>query len=387
MSLAASLRYRLYRLADFAYIGDVPWMTGVSFSSELNAAGQFQGTIDLSEPANAGISPYIIPARTALVVDLDGAIAWGGIVWTKDYTRSSRSVAIGGSEFWSYFAARVQAADYTTTWATTLTDPQAIAYQVTHDALQVNYPAFNIYSPPIVANASPPSPSAYWVNASYPQTEQQTVDSIVQTLAQQGYEAGGFDYRVKPAYGIGNALTASANFEYPRTGNIYGSGGWYQTVDVGGDVCVDFEYPADATQMGNFEYMLALGGQSAEGGFVASGGPWPLLEQVVSQVGLAGNTSPYFLIQLLQSYLAAAGYPVVAPVLTTNAALMGPDVLSPGDDLRVHLPAGDLCFPGGWDIVWRVQRLDTTVPDEGVATTAITLNVPPVASVPYLPPL
>jgi len=395
--MSSTLRYYAYDLSTLAYKAEIPAsaLSGVTFSSELNNPGQFSGTLKLTDPAAQGISPLLVPGNTAIVADLNGSPAWGGILWTKKYTRSRLEAELGGSEWWSYFGSRVQANDYTNTWASTATDPVQIAYTVVNDALGVSYPSQDLYSPPFSVSTVGATPSPSWITASYPLVQYQTVDSIVTALAAQGYEAGGFDVLVTTAYGSTPAtLDVGVVLSYPRAGNIYGTGGWVATADISSDWVTEFEYPEDATQTANKTIESGMGGSGYSFMNVAGvGSRWVLLEQVKTHSGV-DNPSPVMLFNWAIADVAVAAWPAVAPLLTVRSdSPVGPSVVHPGDDLRVHVPGPgfnqyppDPMFPSGFDIVWRVEHTETTVNPEGVATTAITLNVPP-STTPYQPPL
>ncbi|MGW0012475.1 hypothetical protein ACWDVX_22365 [Streptomyces tendae] len=80
-------------------------MADVTYTFELNGIGTLRGVI----PYNSETFPLdpetaSTPARTALYVDRDGVIVWGGIVWTR--TQATGGKAIQAAEFYSYFQRR-----------------------------------------------------------------------------------------------------------------------------------------------------------------------------------------------------------------------------------------------------------------------------------------
>jgi hypothetical protein len=325
------------------------------------------------------VAPLIRAGAVALFVDINGILAWGGPIWTKKYTRSTQTLEVGGAEFWAYFASRVQAADYTNTWLTTKADPQAIAKQVVADALAVTG------SPPFTVVNSAASDSAFWTTVSYPLAQLQTVDSIISVLAGQGYQSGGFDYTVQVGYSS-NLPAAQVTFSYPRAGRTYGVGGWSAAVDISSDTVKDFIYDEDATGQGTKVYESAMGGQlyqATAGGVIAD---WPLLEQVKSHTGML-LPSNNLLTQQAQSDQAISAYPLVTPTVISQAQILGPGIVNAGDDVRLLLPPGDPGFPAGFVKVFRIERMDTAVPDNGgLVLSTITFNVVPSLS-PSEPPL
>lgn len=85
-------------------IAELP-LASVSYSTELNGIGTLTATIPYSDdtlpldPDNAST-----PARTALYVDRDGVIVWGGIVWTRRLVTAGKEIQ--AAEFASYYQHR-----------------------------------------------------------------------------------------------------------------------------------------------------------------------------------------------------------------------------------------------------------------------------------------
>lgn len=83
-------------------------LTNVSYTRKLSSAGEanaeFSVPTDLVEQLRAATSP----GRTGLYILRDGRPMWGGIIWKRAYTRSTRRVSLAASSFESYFAKRFQ---------------------------------------------------------------------------------------------------------------------------------------------------------------------------------------------------------------------------------------------------------------------------------------
>ncbi|MFJ6319712.1 hypothetical protein ACIQJW_26880 [Streptomyces californicus] len=80
-------------------------MSGVTYSTELNGIGTLRGTIPYTaETAPLDPDAASVPGRTALYVDRDGVIVWGGIVWTREPADGGK--AIQAAEFLSYYQHR-----------------------------------------------------------------------------------------------------------------------------------------------------------------------------------------------------------------------------------------------------------------------------------------
>ena len=83
-------------------------LSGVTFGQELNTAGSFSGKVLVSglNSINYDVQDYTIPGRTAIYVDRDGSIVWGGVLWSRSYDSTTQSVTFSGREFESYFERR-----------------------------------------------------------------------------------------------------------------------------------------------------------------------------------------------------------------------------------------------------------------------------------------
>lgn len=127
----------------------------VSWSSVMNGAGQMQGTFNVEDPRIAAIDwiSTTVPGKTLVWIDVDGALVWGGVVWTRRYDMEQQTVQIGANDLWSYFNQRVQAADYSFTWMAP-EDPMVIAQKVITDAIAVSGSAFATGGVPFSVNTS-----------------------------------------------------------------------------------------------------------------------------------------------------------------------------------------------------------------------------------------
>lgn len=80
-------------------------LAGVTYGYELNGVGTLSGTIPYSDET-LPLDPETAstPGRTAVYVDRDGVIVWGGIIWTR--TQATGGKSIQAAEFLSYFQHR-----------------------------------------------------------------------------------------------------------------------------------------------------------------------------------------------------------------------------------------------------------------------------------------
>ena len=77
--MTTTYRYLFADLLTNDILGELP-LTGVSFNQQLNQAGTLQGHLLLSGVNSAGLNvpDATIPARTAIYVDRNGSLVWGG---------------------------------------------------------------------------------------------------------------------------------------------------------------------------------------------------------------------------------------------------------------------------------------------------------------------
>jgi hypothetical protein len=376
-------------------------LTQVSFGFQVNQAASWQGTLQLEDPRMALLEwqGATVPGRSLIWIDVNGILVFGGIVWTRQYDRTAQTVQLGGKDLWSYFASRLQAKDYSTTW-TKPTSPLAIAAQVINDALAVSG-SLPIYT---VATQGMVAPSNY-VTATFPLSMVESVDEIVSLLSQMGAGVG-IDYAVDVAYGPNGQPTATVNLSYPRRGRSGSASGLVLDVTS----AVQFTWPEDASSQGDriVEMSTSAGAmQVSQLWQPALDAGWPLLEQVDFHTDV--NWTPLYEVsgqveqtqQLLEAVaagdLGTSAYPLITPTLTIPAfgdAAGNPAIWEyiAGDDVRLLVPpvagpgvVGDPRFPGGLDMSLRITQIGVTVADEGLSTAELTFNFPP-TTVPVAPP-
>jgi hypothetical protein len=88
-------------------LGELP-LAGVNFTKKDNDSGTFRGTFTVQPRMLADRlvrDPYdlTMPARRAVYAYRDDRPMWGGIIWTRRYDSTNRTVEIGAGDWWSYF--------------------------------------------------------------------------------------------------------------------------------------------------------------------------------------------------------------------------------------------------------------------------------------------
>jgi hypothetical protein len=397
------ITYKFTDLVTYALIAELP-VNNCQFSLVVDGSGPFQCTLDVEDP-NVNSANWIAATavnKSAMWVDIDGTLYYGGLVTGRTYTMSKQQVELTGSDFYGYMSRRLQAADYANytdpmgyQWATAGYGAPAavIAYYVMIQALAEQY------SIPIDVAAVPTSQlpgSADWITFTAPLTQQQTVDAIVTQLQGLGFGVG-IDFAQDVSY-IGGNPVPTLTLSYPRRGLAAGLTG--MVLDVG--QAIDFVYEQDGTQQsdGVVEQTGASGAVATESqwGPAMSQQGYPLFESAISHASMSPTSTPQSVLNaFIAGDLAMLAYPFTTPVVTVPA-FDGPIALtdsnfSMGNDVLLYVPAASgqgitnvPLFPSGLAYYYRMMRADITIADEGVSTMDITMNIPP-NTIPQVPPV
>ena len=386
-------KYPAFDLVTAAPLDTLPYQ-GVTFGAPMNQPGSWQGGLPLADPRvqqNFNWQRATQPTTTAVFVDLFGVLVWGGIIWTQGYDSSdpTKTLNVGATEFGSYFQSRIQAADYSSTWAAGQ-DPMLIAQQIIDDAAAKGtvFGGITLTLNPAGGEGGPQ------IAPSYPGTALQTIDAIVSILAQMGLTLG-FDYSFDCAYLPGTLTPGiTLNLWYPRKGRTAAQS---QLVLLSKD-CT-FTYPVDGTQRAT---SITETGSGAAGLTPATASTTvsdvPLLERTFARSQVNDNGT---LANIAAGDLGLYVWPVVSPTFTIPVTLpdvtgnISPNAVMPfgtfdrGDNFifRVDPVAGggentDPRFPLGAHFEWRINQWQCNVADKGLSTLVITAGVPPLQSVP-----
>jgi hypothetical protein len=376
---------RFAGLLSFSPIADLP-LNGLSFSKVLNGVGPWAGSLPVEDPDVRGTAwiNATAPNLTSMWVDIDETLVYGGRSLSRQYQLSAGKVALGGTDFCGYFAQRLQAKDYTAyldpdghAWATTGAPALRIAYYVLSQALAKRF------SIPIKIVASGAEAGVgFWLTISMPGAQQQTLASILSQMQELGYMVG-IDYAQDVAY-VEGKLTATCTLSYPRRG----SEAEPLTIDL--SQALDLQYDEDGTEQADRVVVQAGATRVRSKGDVW--GPsqvagYPLLETQVSHTALAPlqkGIEGAALAAYVSGELTTKAYPLVAPTVTLpmfgEPSILELDV---GQEVYLESPKGegDLPpdnprFPNGLKQLFRIVRIDCSVPDEGVPTMTLTLNIP-----------
>lgn len=101
--VVAEYRYFVADLLTNTVLAEMPFKD-VSYERSLSSAGSFSGKLPvLSNTAAFDIYNNTMPGKTALYIVRDNVCVWGGIIWSRSYSLTSREISVNGSEFPSYF--------------------------------------------------------------------------------------------------------------------------------------------------------------------------------------------------------------------------------------------------------------------------------------------
>jgi hypothetical protein len=357
--MAANYRFLFADLLTNSILAELP-LTGVSFNQQLNQAGTFQGHILLS-----GLNAYkfnvangTIPGRTAIYVDSDGVLIWGGIIWGRDYNSTAQTLNITAREFESYFERRVITSDAVFTNVDQLTVAQSL-FNTAQAATNGN-----------IGVIVPTNTSGVLVSRTYYGYELKPVYGAVQDLSRA---LNGFDFYIDVSY-VGGVPTKTLQMGYPRLGTVYNASNASALVfELPAANIVEYTYPEDGSIVANTIRTIGAGsnegkliGYAQDATKISSG--WPLLEDQVNYTDINNAT---LLAQLATGQVSAVSYPPVTMTVVVPADVT-PDftTYNIGDDARVIIT--DERFPTTLDQVWRIVGLNVQPGEDGPERVTIT---------------
>jgi hypothetical protein len=350
-------------------------LTSVNFTQQLNASGTFTGELLISDRTldTANILNSTIPARTALYVDRDGVLVWGGIVWHRTYNAASQRISITASEFESYFDHRVVYNPIAEASVFTNTDQLTIAQTLINNAQALENGNIGV--------AVPVTTSGKLINRTYYNYELKSVYAALQDLAQQsdGATGGyGFDFNIQVAYDGSGTPTKTLVLGYPQGGTRYSASSVTAPVfEFPAGNMVSYEYAEDGASTANRVWIAGAGSNEGKT-LVASSNTaqltagWALLDAIDNRTDIADTTT---LQNLAAGKLAAIAYPpvtlkIVAPPY--KAPVFGSYQI--GDDIRVRIR--DDFFLNGIDTTYRLVALNVTAGENSGELVTLTLTLP-----------
>lgn len=360
--MTTTYRYLFADLLTNSILAELP-ITGVNFTQQLNTSGTFTGHLLLSgvNASDLNVSAGTIPGRTAIYVDRNGVLVWGGVLWNRQYNSDSQTLTFQAREFESYFDRR----KITTTQVFNNVDQLTIANALMNDAQATPSGNIGVITTPVT--------SGVLVSRTYYGYELKNVYSAIQDLSKQ---LNGFDFNIQVAYDGGGNPTKRLVLSYPKSGTTYSPTSLSAPVfQFPSGNMVEYEYPEDASIAANTIY--ALGAGSNEGKLIATAtdpallaAGFPLLEQ---EANYSDITDATMLGNLATGQIKATAYPpttlrVVAP--PSQNPEFGTYVI--GDECRIIIT--DNRFPNTLDAIYRLVALSVTPGEDGPERITLTLT-------------
>lgn len=105
--MAATYTYLATDLVTNTVLGELP-VNNVALDSQLNSSGNMNAGAHFDDPRidNEDLVARTVPGKTAFWAYRENQIVWGGIIWSRQYQSSGKSLTLTGQTFESYAARR-----------------------------------------------------------------------------------------------------------------------------------------------------------------------------------------------------------------------------------------------------------------------------------------
>lgn len=367
--MATQYRYLFADLRTNDILAELP-LTRVSFTQVLNTPGSFQGTILGSDARELGydITASTEPARTAIYVDRDGVLIWGGIIWLRTWDSNSQHFTFQAREFGSYFERR----RITDTYVYDTQDQLFIAQDLLTIAQSAAGGDIGIVIPTNVSGVD--------VTRVYFDYERKDYWSAIKDLSNQ---QDGFDFNIDVSYDSNLEPRKYAKTEYPQRGITYNANDPDALVfEFPGNIVL-YEWPDDGAQTANTMYGIGPNSNEAKILAVATSptnqitAGWPLLEDTVSYTD---QYDPDLLYQQTLGEVTARQVPIVTPKIVLPAyaePVLGS--YKTGDECLLRIT--DDRFPNngsgyGLAQVFRIVAISVEPGEDGPERVTLTLTLP-----------
>jgi hypothetical protein len=374
--MATQYRYLFADLITNDILAELP-LTNVSFTQTLNTPGSFSGTILGSDINETGydIAGSTIPSRTAIYVDRDGVLIWGGIIWLRTWDSDSQHFDFQAREFGSYFERRRITDNF-------MDGDQALVYE-NEDQLFIAQDLLTLAQDLAggdIGVVVPNNVSGIDVTRVYYAYEFKDVWGAIKDLSNQ---QDGFDFNIDVAYDTNLEPRKYAQTAYPYRGITFNANNADALVfEFPGNI-VAYEWPDDGSVVSN--KMYGIGPQSNEAKIVAVAtaptnqitAGYPLLEDTVSYTD---QYDPNILYQQTLGEVTAKQVPVVTPKIVIPAyasPVLGS--YKTGDECLLRIT--DDRFPNngsgfGLSQVYRIVAISVQPGEDGPERVTLTLTDP-----------
>ena len=357
-----SYRYIFADLLSNAVIAELP-LTGVNYTQALNAAGTATGRILLADLDVQTMNPYAatLPEKTALYVDRDGTIVWGGEIWSQRYDSETGTLEITAREFESYFEKRIITASVSYSGIDQLT----VAKALINNAQAVFNGNLNITTGAETSGVLI-SPSYYWY-------EQRSVFTALQDLSKT---VNGFDFNIFCSYDINGNITKQLRLGYPRYGKVWSATNQNATVVDNQSNIIKYTFDNDGTRGANTIYCTGSGSGENTLQYVAQDATQLAAGYAIHEI--SNSQSQISDITILTNYAKGQLAAISTPPITFQVVI--PASIDPilgsyeiGDDVRVRII--DAMFPNGIDTIYRLTALNVQVGEDSGEQVTMTLTV------------
>lgn len=359
-------------------------LAGVQYSYALNGIGTLRGTIPYSaETLPLDPETASMPARTALYVDRDGVIVWGGIVWTRDLADGGKNIQ--AAEFLSYYqhryVKRTLSTDTSLITDTAYVGNSATAQRLYADQKHIAWSLFRYAHEQdggsIGLNINQLAGAATGVTRSQSYFGYERPE-IYKSILELANADNGFDFGVEvgwsdPGAGQIPQRYRRAQVYYPRRGRAAAESGLVFSKGRGYGSILSYSWPEDgatfATEVsglgaGTGEARIAKTASASD--LIASG--WPLLEAVETYDGVIDEAQAQ---SLTNADLNARSQAQTMPSFEVSADT-DPEFGSytVGDEARFVIDPEPLS-PAGRDITLRIVGIEAT-PSSGPERVRLT---------------
>lgn len=275
-------------------------LADVQYSFELNGIGRLSGTIPYTDET-LPLDPETAstPGRTAVYVDRDGVLVWGGIVWTRDQAKGGKKIQ--AAEFLSYFQHRYVKKTLSTDTSLLINpayvdaggqrlynDQKYVFWSLIRYAQDQPGGSININIDGLTAPAHGITRTATYFGYERPE--------IYKAIAELAAADDGFDFGIEVGWTSAANNQAPTRFRkarawYPRRGRTAAESGLVFSKGGGFGSILSYDWPEDGTSL--VTEMSGLGAGSGEARIVKTAAAqdlidsgWPLLEGVATYDGV-----------------------------------------------------------------------------------------------------
>lgn len=370
-----SYRYLFADLVTNDILAELP-LTNVQFTQVLNSPGSFSGEILGSDARELAydIPTSTEPARTAIYVDRDGVLIWGGIIWLRTWDTDSQKFTFSAREFGSYFERRRITGDM-------MSSQQALVY-LNEDQVFVAQDLMTLAQAVTGGDIDvivPNNTSGVDVTRVYYDYEFKDVWGAIKDLSNS---QDGFDFNIDVAYDSNLEPRKYAHTDYPARGVVYTPSSSALVFQFPGNI-VAYEWPDDGSITANTMY--GIGPQSNEAKIRATAvSP---IDQIAAGYALLEDTVSYtdqYDPDLLQQQ-------TLGEVTAKQVAVVTPRIIVPAyaDPVLGSYKTGDQCllritddrFPNngsgfGLSVVKRIVSINVQPGENGPERVTLTLTDP-----------